>query len=268
MKIKSVRKTAAIATSAVLVASAALSAQSADAALVFGNGDCTPVDCTLDFINMNGGLEIGNLLFRDFNAELTGANVNPGSFGLFPATNVNAGVSLAPQIDATNGPGFQLSFPLNPTPGIFLDIQLDYIVEALNSASIDSVTAEIGNANVTGAATVGLLEDVYTGGFGGTKIADLNVGLPGLPTEETGDFAAETLIYVTKDISASSPPLDADGNQTGAALFSSIYNFHGEGVGGNGGDGGTEVPTPALLPGLLGFGATLLRKRKQAAAIA
>lgn len=125
----------------------------------------------------------------------------------------------------------------------------------INSGSIfQQLTATLtGNTNYLLSVFVGKRNDAPLAGYnvellaGGTVLASNNSVIPGL-----GDFA-EVLVPYT---SSSSDPLLGQALGIRLSARSAQANFDKVSL------SATAVPTPALLPGLVGMGVAALRKRK------
>ena len=254
MKIRSF-KSASLPVAVALSTAVLTVAQPAQAGFIFGAGNGCDAGCTIaDIQSSTGGfLEIGNVQYANWSALFTSIGA-----GAPPAYNVASQVFVNPVTGGPTGNGFELSYALNPPVGQAWDIKLRYSAETTDGSGIDSVTATLGSVSVNGTGTAGVVEDVWADGFGVTHLGQAAASAPplGAGASVSASFAADNLVYVTKDISASS---GATGNDV--AFNSGIFNTHTTAD-------VAVVPTPALLPGLLGFGASILRKRKKSSEVA
>ena len=242
MKMNSVRKTAVVLTGAAL-ASVVTTAQPAQAALVAGSTCSLTSGCSVDAINAANGLEVGDFLFSNFTAQGTPVSQFNNIGDLINILPVN----LPNQV----GIGVSASLLANSANTPVKNLTLKYKVTAIGSALLNGISATLDGALASGTGQVSLAELAFDDAARTNSIASLLLGTPS-PTSGTSLFASpESMVWLTKDITA-------DAGTAGIAHFSSLINYNDT----------TDIPTPALLPGLLGFGATILRKRKQAAAIA
>lgn len=245
MKMKSVRKTAVVATGAALAGLVAAT-QPANAALMAGTDCSFSFGCSLNDVIAGGGLQVGNILFSDFTAQFTPVSQYPNPGDL---------ISLLPTIDSTNpnkvGMGISAALFADSTATPIKNLTFKYKASGLNGFLLSGISGTLDGAVTAGTGRVSLAEtarDMNNNTIGQMLLGNPATTLTPISGSDTFDSPVQ-MAFITKDITS-------DAGVNGIAHFSSLINTS------------TAVPTPALLPGLLGFGATVLRKRKKAAAIA
>lgn len=227
--------------------------QPASAALfadtIAGPGICsTTTGCTVDEINLAGGLQIGNYLFTEFKPAFTG-DVSTGI-----RNNAGINVRIIPQI-VGDDVGFGLSFPLTSVGDQQKNLTLAYLAAGLNGNLLTGIRTALTGAGTKGNGSVSMVETAYDSSGLFQQLARLEVGLPAGPTEDQENFLGgpRQFAYITKDLYSAGNSVFGDFGSEGH--FSAVTNFQGT----------VPVPTPALLPGLIAFGTGVLRKRKQLA---
>jgi hypothetical protein len=223
-------------------------------ALLFATVEASLAATLRQLINTNGTLQVGELLFSNFSANLTnvGDNATPDRL-----RDVN--------VDTLNQPGFLPGLRIQG--GLFagnnssLDLTVSFIVRSLNlSAPIDSVRLSFN----------GVATDERTGQQtrdGDVAFAKVTETIERLSNSQTiGNLSVTTLdpvdslsdvvrfrrnpaeaLFITKNIFLR-------GGEDGIATISIVDQRY------------SQIPTPMLLPGMIGFGLAALRKRKAEAA--
>ena len=113
------------------------------------------------------------------------------------------------------------------------------------STNIDSVTIYVDDSNGSGGVSVPGSVDLSMGG----SVASINL------TDPPGS-APTSYTFSNLGFSGSSLDLTLNRKHYGSWIFLSEVTFEGS-------QQTTAVPTPALLPGLIGMGITAVRKKKQ-----
>jgi hypothetical protein len=231
-KLFSVNVTVAASAMAVAASTAIAPAQAA----FMGVGACTGNSLTLNIIVSNNcSLEIGGQRLSNFTANLN------------PATS---DISLAGYSSAF-GSGIDLSGGFFAGVNEFIDLKLNYMVEAMDpGVLINSVYLGFnGKASGTGYAEI---VETVTNNFTGSAIAQISVNT----SNSVNTLVASTPFTPLKKVLISKD-LYLRGGADGRASLSEMKNLT------------TTVPTPALLPGLVGMGiAAFRRQRKQTAELA
>lgn len=228
-----------------------LSSSPAQAALL-GDG-CTSYLLSSIAAN-NCKLQVGDKLFSEFTPTLTGEIDSSTDGGTTPFSL--AGIELVEVNDPLEGIGFEIRGALSASYRSFVDLGLSYIVEVLDpnmrltgiSTALTGSTAGKGKINISER-----IDPISPLGVVDPFIIDAGIGISGKDIEASRSFAGLVKARITKDILVSAVSTEDD-----FAEVSVIRNLHQQ----------TAIPTPALLPGLLGFGATILRKRKKSVAVA
>jgi hypothetical protein len=240
-KLFSVNVTVAASAMAVAASTAIAPAQAA----FMGVGACTGNSLTLNIIVSNNcSLEIGGQRLSNFTASLNPATVG----GATP--DALSDISLAGYSSAF-GSGIDLSGGFSASGNQFIDLKLNYMVEAVDpGALINSVYLGFnGKASGTGYAEI---VETVTNYFNGDVLAQISVNTsnPVNSLFASTPFTPLKKVLISKD-------LFLKGGGDGRATLSDMKNLT------------TTVPTPALLPGLVGMGiAAFRRQRKQTAELA
>jgi hypothetical protein len=239
--------------------SVALTALPATAALMAG--DCAG-GCSLKRINDAGGLQIEDKIFSGFTAAITGTNpaANPA-----PPVSALDLVKLTPSLfsSATNV-GFSINTFLEGAGNTFMDLGLGYRVKVADDFPTMFLTSVSTNliGYTTGAGEISIAENVYDASNNALLASIFSVNNAAFVASSTFSPVKEALVQ--KNIKAAGNGSTQAGLANTAAgipnvaHLSIVNNLHGQ----------TAVPTPALLPGLMGFGITLLRKRTKEAVAA
>jgi len=193
---------------------------------------------TLASLAGGGTITYGNLTFSDF-------SYNAGNLTSFNAADVNVAVTETAGVYYLTWAG-NISL-LSGNPPATADLELQYAVTA-NAGAINSIDQSYnGNGLIT------VTETVSTGSFGGTVVANSTLteydlsDPPVEPGDNLGVVPAQTLLYVTKDIS-----LGDLNNDPYPTLSAVTQSFHGVPV-----PEATTVIAGALL--MLPLGVSTLR---------
>ena len=230
-----------------------LSSSPAQAALI-GDG-CTSY--LLSSIKANNcKLQVGDKLFSDFTPSLTSEIDGSTDGGTTPFSL--AGLELVEVNDPLEGIGFEIRGALSASYRSYVDLGLSYIVEVLDpkmrltgiSTALTGSTGGKGEINISER-----LDPLSPLSVVDPLIIDAGIGISGKDIQASTSFAGLVKARITKDILVRAVSTEND-----FAEVSVIRNLHQQTA--------VSMPTPALLPGLLGFGATILRKRKKVTAAA
>jgi hypothetical protein len=233
------------------MAMGAAAATPAKAALVGGNSDiCNgrSTGYTLRTIIRGGcNVEIGDKIFSNFNANTSSFGDSSvsglGDWVFAEVNNGNAGIGFnLLGILQANGDGTR--------PSDIADLALSYTVSVKQGVNnlITGAYAAI-NGQATGDGVIGLTEDILQVGIGGPT----DIILRNNVSSKAISFAGLSKIDVTKNIRAVATGVGSE------AHISAITDTYSQ----------TPIPTPALLPGLVGMGiAAMRRQRKQTAELA
>jgi hypothetical protein len=242
-----------VATTAIAISTTVSPAQAA----FIGGSACTGTSLSLaTIINNTCSLEIDGLRLSGFSGQLTPPNTAPvgatptGAAAPGPPFPNSLSEVLISSASFLFGSGIQISGGFFAPQETYLDLKLEYMIEALNPKSaINSVyLAFNGNKGKSGdgyAEVVETVRDALTG----LSVAqiDVNTDNPTASLTATSkEFGPLMKALITKDIFVT-------GGNNGRASISFVDNLHTT----------TPIPTPALLPGLAAFGMSLVRKRKQ-----
>jgi hypothetical protein len=241
-----------VATTAIAISTTVSPAQAA----FIGGSACTGTSLSLaTIINNTCSLEINGQRLSGFSAKLTPPNTaapgDPptGAAAPGPPFPDNESGVLISSASFPFGSGIEISGGFYAPSGTYLDLRLDYQVEALNPKSaINGVyLAFNGSKSDDGyAEVVETVKDYFTGKI--VAITKVNTDNPPASLSSFAEFAPLMKALITKDIF-----LTGGKKENGKATISAVDNLHTT----------TPVPTPALLPGLAAFGMSLVRKRKQ-----
>jgi hypothetical protein len=198
--------------------------------------DCSTT-CNLGTVIANGDYFNvgGDKQYSDFRASFTGTFTVP-----LTANDIQVGSS---SVDS----GISFFFPGIATSGILSNIVLEYTLTALNTEVIDS----LGLSMVSGVANGGAVlinEGIFAGNtqVGSLFTFDTAIG------QKKSDFTL--LSQAAKQVKVQKAIQINGGNGAFSIASLSIVNQAAN---------ATPVPTPAILPGLIGMGlATLRRKQK------
>jgi hypothetical protein len=209
------------------------------AAGFFGGEGCSGNQKTLgSIINNRCSLDVGDKRFSDFRGAL---NQNGDS----DPDKLNQ--VLISSVDGSR-PGFDISSGFFANTDSFVDLDLTYKVSVLDPAQwLNGVTLAF-NGVATGTGLARVTETIFSLSNGlaiGQAVVDTSDPLRSLTDSANFNPVREALI--NKDILVR-------GGLDGDASVSFIRNQHNQ----------TNVPTPALLPGLVGMGLTAMRKRRNA----
>jgi hypothetical protein len=184
-----------------------------------------------DYFTVNGDKQ-----YSDFRATFTGTFTVP-----LTANEIQVGSS---SVDS----GISFFFPGIATSGVLSNIVLEYTLTALNAEVIDS----LGLSMVSGVANGGSVtinEGIFAGN---TQVGSLST----FDTETTKKKSDFTLLsQAAKQVKVQKAIQINGGNGPFSIASLSIVNQAAK---------ATPVPTPAMLPGLIGLGLTTLRRKQKA----
>jgi hypothetical protein len=165
-----------------------------------------------DLVDTNlSGVEIGDKLFSDFTVSFSANNAfTPGDLQL---------TALSNQV----GFGISFSGPMSALGNVTEDVVFRFSVAVTNSSQLISDVHLDYNGTVNGAGFSTVTETVFTGGFGGTLVGQINVfnlGGTNFQLSSAADLPTpEQKIYIEKDVIFGG---GASGNQN--ASFISIID--------------------------------------------
>jgi hypothetical protein len=213
-----------------------MGANPAQAAFLGGDG-CSGDQLNLGLIvRRSCSLEVGDKRFYDFRAGLTqDGDADPDRLNDILISGVGGA-----------SPGFDILSGFFAGPNSNVDLDLTYRVEVLDPKQwLNGVTLAFnGFAKNGGLAQI--TETVFDGSLNAIGQAFVDTANPLGSLSDTATFNPIKLALINKDIKVR-------GGEEGSASISFIRNQH------------NQVPTPALLPGLVGLGVTAWRKRRQGA---
>jgi hypothetical protein len=208
--------------------------------MTFTGQDCVS-GCSLASLLKETGnsLQIGDKLFSDFAFKVASDNST--------VTRPKSASEINVVTDSVSGNfGFNFQGGFFATANSSVDVLLDYKVSVLNPNNLISGISLTFNGNTTN-TKVGFAEVVESVFAGGTLVAQNSVGNPGLLQTFVALPGGYTSLLVRKNV------LLFGGTEDNARA---TISFIDQGI------QQTAIPTPALLPGLVGFGVAALRKRK------
>jgi hypothetical protein len=194
-----------------------------------------------ELVNTNlSGVEIGDKLFGDFSVSFSANNG-------FTCADLQL-TALSNQI------GFGISFtgPMSALGNVTKDVVFRFSVAVTNSSQLISDVHLDYNGVVTGAGFSSVVEDVFTGGFGGTLIDQINAFNLGGTNEQLSTAAdlptPEQKIYIEKDVVFGG---GADGNQNSSFISIIDQTF-------------SQVPEPStIFLSFAGLATLLFVKRRK-----
>jgi hypothetical protein len=236
MNFKSVGLNAVVAAS-VLTSATALAIAPAQAGSLVSCATLTTT-CNLDSLITNG--DFFNIdddkQYSDFRVVFTGSG-SPSS-----ATDIEVGKSSV-------GSGISLFFPGIAAAGQIRNISLEYTLTALGNKVIDSMGLSMTSGVVGNGGAVLVKESIFAKPSN-QFLEDLftyEVGGNGKQKSDLAQFVGTKQVRIQKDI-------QLFGGKDGIASLSIVNQST------------TAVPTPALLPGLVGMGIAALRRKQKATA--
>jgi hypothetical protein len=234
MSFKSASLTAVFAASTMVAASVFAAAPARAGSIV----NCSVATCNLGSLITNGDSFVidGDKTYSDFRAVFTGTGGSPSS-----AADIQVG-------RASVGSGISFFFPGVASANQLRNISLEYTLAGIGSKLIDSMGLSMASG-VVGKDAFVLVKELINGPSGGdTDLFTYELGNGQKLKSDFAQFTATQQVRVQKDI-------QLYGGASGIASLSIVNQ--------------NTVPTPALLPGLLGMGiAAVRRQRKQTAELA
>jgi hypothetical protein len=221
----------------------------AQAASFSGGAGCSGTQLSLGVIlDSKCSLDVGDKRFSNFTASLTqNGDADPDAYNQISLTAVD-GVS----------PGFDISSGFFAGLNSFVDLDLRYNVLVTDAAQWLSGVTLAFNGKAQGTGRAQITETVFDI-TGTTQLGPRSAFVDKLKLTDSISFDPVKQAFISKNIllrGGTGELSDEDFDGQSFASVSFVRNQH------------NQVPTPALLPGLIGLGVTAWRKRRQAAAIA
>jgi hypothetical protein len=218
-------------------------------------GDSSACLGQVQVTNLNPGqsIDLAQLLNSNPSSVQIGDKVF-GEFSVVPSdTNALAGDDL--QLTALSnqiGFGISLSGPMSAIGNVTEDVVVRFSVAVTNSSQLISDVHLDYNSVVFGAGFSSVIEDVFTGGFGGTLVDQIDVLNLGGTNEQLSAAAnlptPEQKIYIQKDVIFGG---GAVGNQNASFISIIDQTF-------------SQVPEPStMLLSFAGFATLLFVKRRK-----
>jgi hypothetical protein len=219
-----------------MVMLASMGVKPAQAAFLGGDG-CSGDQLNLGLIVRRGcTLEVGDKEFYDFRAGLTqDGDADPNQLNDI----------LIGAVDGVS-PGFDILSGFFAGPNSNVDLDLTYRVRVLDPTQWLSGVTLAFNGFAKNGGLAQITETVFDGSLNAIGQAFVDTANPLGSLSDTASFDPIKQVLINKDIKVR-------GGEDGSASISFIRNQH------------NQVPTPALLPGLVGLGVTAWRKRRQGA---
>lgn len=144
----------------------------------------------------NGSVLVGDKLFGNFSFQYGDTDTNPSNNLLPTAFSLTA---------LSNNIGFGISFsgPMSVTGSVTDDVVFRFSVTVTNSSQLISDVHLDYNGTVLGSGFSSVTESVFTGGFGGNLIDQIdvfNVGSSNQPSAAANLPTPEQTIFVEKDV--------------------------------------------------------------------
>jgi hypothetical protein len=232
MNFKSMGLNAVVAASVLTSATALTMAPAQAGSLVNCNTTCNlgSLIANGDFFNIDGDKQ-----YSDFRVVLTGNGGFPSS-----ASDIQVGKSSV-------GSGISFFFPGIASANQLKNISLEYTLTALGNKVIDSMGLSMVSGAVGNDAAV-LVKELITGpAAGDTDLFTYDLGNGVNRKSDLAQFAGTKSVRIQKDI-------QLFGGTNGIASLSIVNQAS------------TAIPTPAMLPGLVGMGIAALRRKQKATA--
>ncbi len=239
----------------------ACSIPAAQAAQIDRTADCTSATgCTLDSLFDTGTdsyfFRVSDKVFDNFSATLNRSSNTMGQ--PFP-DNFGAVTIKGVQNSVTNNVDLQLTSGFFAGQNQMVDLNLFFDVTA-DSGNLISAVDLFGNLSARNGGYAEIAESVFDNSPGATSL-----DLIGRGVIDTLGGTIPDPITIALDRSVSSVTINKDILLVGGEASSDVatLSFVGQSF-----EQTTAVPTPALLPGLIGFGMSLLRKKNKQEALA
>jgi hypothetical protein len=213
-----------------------MGANPAQAAFLGGDG-CRGDQLNLGLIVRRGcSLEVGDKEFYDFRAGLTqDGDADPNQLNDILISAVEGA-----------SPGFDILSGFFAGPNSNVDLDLTYRVRVLDPTQWLSGVTLAFNGFAVGTGLAQITETVFDQNLNAIGQAFVDTANPLGSLSDRASFDPIRQVLINKDIKVR-------GGTDGSASISFIRNQH------------DQIPTPALLPGLVGLGVTAWRKRRQEA---
>lgn len=238
-----------------------LSTPTAQAAQIDKTADCTSaIGCTLDSLFDTASdsffFRVSDKVFSNFSATL---NRSPNGAGQPFPNNLGAVTIKGVQNSVTNNVDLQLTSGFFAGQNQMVDLNLFFDVTA-DSGNLISGVDLFGNLTARNGGYANIVESVFDNSPGATAF-----DLIGRGEIDTSNGSIPDPISIALDRNVSSITINKDILLVGGEAQSDIstLSFVGQSF-----EQTTAVPTPALLPGLIGFGMSLLRKKRQQESLA